>query len=124
MAKPGDVVNVRGGVYNERVNIMAKGTATARITFRSYPGETAIYDGTGQASGTVLFSLNQTDYVDASGFEIRNSPFIGISGWMTKNTRVLNNVVHNTVRNGIYVGADTPGISSDVTIEGNRSTTA
>jgi parallel beta-helix repeat protein len=120
MAKPGDVVNVRGGVYNERVNIAAKGTSAARITFRSYPGETAIYDGTGLASNTVLFSLNQTDYVDASGFEIRNAPFIGISGWMTKNTRVLNNVVHHTVRNGIYFGYDAPGSSSDVTIEGNQ----
>jgi parallel beta-helix repeat protein len=120
MAKPGDVVNVRGGVYNERVNISAKGTAAARITFRSYPGETAVYDGTGTAAGTVLFSLNQTDYVDASGFEIRNAPFIGISGWMTKNTRVLNNVVHHTVRNAIYFGADGPGSSSDATVEGNQ----
>jgi parallel beta-helix repeat protein len=118
-AKPGDVVYVRGGVYNESVNIMAVGTAAAPILFRSFPGETAIFDGTG-LSGTVLFSLNQTDYVEASNFEIRNASNIAVSGWMTKHTTFRNNVVHHAVRNGIYFGYDSPGMSSDVTIEGNQ----
>lgn len=119
MAKPGDVVNVRGGVYNERVTIAAKGTAAARILFRSNPGETAVIDGTGTDASKVLFSLSGTQYVDVSGFEVRNAPFIAISGWGTQNTRVLSNVVHHSVRNGIYFGYDTAGVSTDVTIEGN-----
>ena len=35
IAQPGDVISVRGGVYNAAVSISAKGTAAARITFRS-----------------------------------------------------------------------------------------
>jgi parallel beta-helix repeat protein len=118
-AKAGDTVYVRGGVYNESVNIESVGTAAAPIVFRSYPGETAIYDGTG-LTNTVLFSLNQTDYVEASNFEVRNASTIAVSGWMTKHTTFRNNVVHHAVRNGIYFGYDSPGMSSDATIEGNQ----
>lgn len=118
-AKPGDVVYVRGGVYNETVNIMSKGTATAPILFTAYPGEKPVYDGTG-LNATVLFSLNQTDYVEASGFEVRNASNIAVSGWMTKHTSFTNNIVHDAVRNGIYFGYDGPGVSSDAVIEGNQ----
>ncbi|MEO8380449.1 MAG: right-handed parallel beta-helix repeat-containing protein [Acidobacteriota bacterium] len=119
VAQPGDTVNVRGGVYFERVSIMSKGTAAKRIVFRSYPGENAIIDGTGLASNKATMAITETEYVDISGFEVRNSPFIGISLWYAKQTRVLDNVVHGAVRNGIYVGADATGIVSDITVSGN-----
>ncbi len=45
--RAGSTVNVRGGVYEELVSINASGNATdGYITFRSYPGETAILDAT------------------------------------------------------------------------------
>src|ERR1700722_19513014 len=41
--RAGSTVNVRGGVYEELVTIRTSGNATdGYITFRSYPGETAI----------------------------------------------------------------------------------
>src|SRR5271155_285312 len=41
----GSTVNVRGGVYEELVTIKSSGDASnGYITFRSYPGETAILD--------------------------------------------------------------------------------
>ncbi|MGE5081742.1 MAG: DUF1565 domain-containing protein, partial [Acidobacteriota bacterium] len=44
-ARAGSTVNVRGGVYEELVSIHASGNASdGFITFRSYPGETAILD--------------------------------------------------------------------------------
>ena len=44
----GATVYIRGGVYNESVDIDVSGSATAGpITFQSYPGETAILDGAG-----------------------------------------------------------------------------
>jgi parallel beta-helix repeat protein len=116
---PGDVVNVRGGVYYERVRIPSKGTASARIVFQSYPGETAVIDGANVAADKATVHLTETEFVDFSGFEVRNSPFMGINMWYTKNTRVLNNHVHHARRNGIYAGADARGFSSDVTISGN-----
>src|SRR6478752_7916484 len=44
-ARAGSTVNVRGGIYAELVSIRASGNASdGFITFRSYPGETAILD--------------------------------------------------------------------------------
>src|SRR5438445_13762693 len=43
--RAGSTVNVRGGVYEELLSIKASGNATdGFITFRSYPGETAVLD--------------------------------------------------------------------------------
>ena len=43
--RAGSTVNVRGGIYEEIVNIKASGNATdGYITFRSFPGETAVLD--------------------------------------------------------------------------------
>jgi len=119
LAKPGDVVNVRGGVYSEKVTISSIGTATAPIVFQAMSGESAVLDGTALAAGTPIVNLVNTAFVDFSGFEIRNSPHAGISMWYAKNTRVLNNNIHDTTRNGIYAGGDNIGDTSDVTISGN-----
>jgi hypothetical protein len=44
-ARAGSTVNVRGGIYEERVRIKESGNATGGyITFRSCPGETAVLD--------------------------------------------------------------------------------
>src|SRR5580658_10869844 len=44
-ARAGSTVNIRGGVYEELVNINASGNASdGFVTFRSYPGETAVID--------------------------------------------------------------------------------
>src|ERR1700734_4408158 len=45
VTRAGSTVNVRGGVYEEVVSLKASGNASdGFITFRSYPGETAILD--------------------------------------------------------------------------------
>ena len=119
IAQPGDTIHVRGGVYTGRVKIYSKGTASARITFRPYNNEKVTLDGAGVPSDKAVVALSETEYVDFTGFEVRNAPYIGILGWYAKNTRILNNDVHDTVRGGIWVGADTTGYSSDITVSGN-----
>ena len=119
VAKPGDVVNVRGGVYNTSAYITSKGLPTARITFRSYPGEKAILDGTGLSSTTIVVSLSRTEYVDFTGFEIRNAPYIALNVRMGHDVRVADNVIHHSWRNAVYVGADTMNGVSNVVIENN-----
>jgi hypothetical protein len=43
---PGDVLNLRGGIYYEHeIKVDLKGTALAPITIQSYPGERAVIDG-------------------------------------------------------------------------------
>jgi hypothetical protein len=73
--RAGSTVNVRGGVYEELVTIKTSGNATdGYITFRSYPGETAILDAghivPNGRSGIV--TIHDKSYVRIEGFEIRN----------------------------------------------------
>lgn len=119
LAQPGDVISVRGGVYNAAVSIGAKGTSTARITFRSYPGETAILDGTGIGSSTILVNLSGTQFVDFTNFEVRNAPYIAINARNTKSTRLAGNTIHHSWRNAVYFGADSLGGSTDAIVENN-----
>lgn len=120
VARPGDVVNVRGGVYLQTAQISAQGTAAARILIRSNPGETAIFDGTGTGRNANVITLSRASYVDLSGFEVRNAGQIGICSWGSNNVRITNNDVHHSFRNGIYVGWDTMGVSFDNVVDGNR----
>ncbi|MFL6246939.1 MAG: right-handed parallel beta-helix repeat-containing protein [Thermoanaerobaculia bacterium] len=119
LLRAGDVVNVRGGIYKETVQITAKGTADARIVIRSYEGEAAIFDGTGTTRDENVITLYKSAYVDLSGFEVRNAGQIGICSWGSNNVRILNNTVHHSYRNGIYVGWDTFGVSYDNVVDGN-----
>ena len=74
--KAGDTVNIRAGVYKEAVTPTASGSATAgSITFQSYPGETAVIDGTGLTvtnGQSGLFNISEREYLIVSGLEIRN----------------------------------------------------
>ena len=51
--KPGDLCSIRGGIYDEYVPIVAlEGTFEQPITFRAYPGEDVLFDGTMNIQGT------------------------------------------------------------------------
>ncbi len=102
----GDTVYVFGGIYNESVNFPTSGTAWAPISFQSYPGQTAVIDGTGvSVTGTqgLINIVGNLSYITVSGFEIRNyttsSPDLVPCGvWITGSgtgIRILNNRVHN-----------------------------
>jgi hypothetical protein len=73
--RAGSTVNVRGGVYEELVSVTSSGNATdGYVTFRSYPGETAILDAghfTPSARSAVVTIQNKS-YIRIEGFEIRN----------------------------------------------------
>jgi hypothetical protein len=110
----GSVVCVRGGTYNEVVVVNVSGSAAGgTITFQSYPGETAVLDGTGLTVplgwGPMIMIQNKS-YITIQGFEIRNytssakshSPIgIFVTGY-GDHIQLLNNVVHNIETN--YTG--------------------
>src|SRR3989344_1578306 len=77
----GDTVLIRGGVYNEKVTLSRSGQADKIITFKSYPGEKAIIDGTGitlsSSDGLVFFNAN-TSYVTLADLEVGNATADGI----------------------------------------------
>jgi hypothetical protein len=117
-ARAGSTVNVRGGVYEELVSINASGNASnGFITFRSYPGETAILDAdhfTPSGRQAVLTIRNQS-YIRIEGFEIRNfhtaehrlAP-LGISVMGAgSHIELLKNNVHHIQQT--FPGRDAPG---------------
>jgi parallel beta-helix repeat protein len=122
LAQAGDTVYVRGGVYNGLVRISSKGTASAHIAFRAYPGESPVIDGTGTAASTDLVVFSSAQYVDFSGFEVRNATKIGICIYPGSFLTISGNNIHNSVRNGIWAGYSTFGTTSDITITGNTVT--
>jgi Protein of unknown function (DUF1565) len=142
----GDTVNIRAGVYNEAVTPTVSGTATAgSVTFQSYPGETAIIDGTGLsvANGqSGLFNISGLSYITVSGLEIRNFTSnsdadvpIGIYVTGADNyIQLLSNHVHNITTTapananncasdalGIAVyGSEAPASIDNLTLTGNE----
>jgi len=117
-ARAGSTVNVRSGVYEELVSINASGNASdGFITFRSYPGETAILDAdhfTPSGRQAILTIHNQS-YIRLEGFEIRNfhtaehrlAP-LGISVMGAgSHIELLKNNVHHIQQT--FPGRDKPG---------------
>jgi Right handed beta helix region len=116
--RAGSTVNVRGGIYEERVSINASGNASdGFITFRSYPGESAVLDAghlVPEGRSGVLTIHNQS-YVRIEGLEIRNyrtaehrlAPLgISVMGSGT-HIELLHNNVHHIEQN--FQGRDAPG---------------
>jgi len=143
----GATVYVFGGVYNESVNFPASGTASAPIIFQSYPGQTAVIDGTGvscctsnpASSGNLtqgLINIVNQSYIVISGFDIRNFTTSKAANtpagvWITGSgtgVQLLNNLVHNIMtsseKNGNAFGIAVYGTSqtpiSYLVISGNE----
>ena len=116
--RAGSTVNVRGGIYEERLNIKASGNATdGYITFRSYPGETAVLDAQHLVPDgrSGILTIHNQSYVRIEGFEIRNyrtaerrlTP-LGISVMGAgSHIELLKNNVHNIEQT--FNGRDAPG---------------
>lgn len=117
-ARAGNTVNVRGGVYEELVSINASGNTTdGFITFRSYPGETAVLDAEHfiPPGRSAIVTIQNKSYVRIEGFEIRNfrtaehrlSPLgISIIG-SGSHIELLKNNVHHIEQT--FPGRDAPG---------------
>jgi hypothetical protein len=116
--RAGSTVNVRGGVYEELVSINVSGNASdGFITFRSYPGETAVLDAAHltPAGRSGILTIHNQSYVRIEGFEIRNfrtaehrlAPLgISITG-SGSHLELLKNNVHHIENN--FPGRDAPG---------------
>lgn len=76
-AGPGDVVWVRGGVYGADVEIRRSGEPGRPIVIESYPGECAVFDGSG-LERTQRFRLIGVRHLVVRNLVVRNSPSEGI----------------------------------------------
>jgi len=117
-ARAGSTVNIRAGVYEELVSFNTSGNSSdGFITFRSYPGESAILDATHFAptARTGILTIHNQSYLRVQGLEIRNlrtaehrlTPLgISVTGSGSHIELLQNNVHHieNT-----FPGRDKPG---------------
>lgn len=80
VAKAGDVVYIRGGTYPMQVYFRTSGTASQPIVWASYPGETAIFDGSGEERGHSMHRLwvEGASHNHFVNFVVRNGPRQGM----------------------------------------------
>ena len=107
---PGDTVWLRGGTYAGSFTSSLKGTATAPIVVRQYPGERATLDGTSSTSITLNVDGQWTIYW---GFEIKNTITTRYSSGLAArpsgvyvrnatNVKLVNLIIHDT-GHGTYI---------------------
>jgi chitodextrinase len=110
MAKSaGDIIYVRGGTYNETVQVNQN-----NITLSAYQNEIPVIDGKTNLPGadwSAMVDLNGNNII-LKGFEVKNSNYncsyaggVGINSYGNSNT--LRNInAHDNCSNGIYVAGD------------------
>ena len=124
VATPGSTVYVRGGTYEERVNINVSGNSQdGYTTFCNYPGETPIVDGSNLVAPTSdngLFFVRDQNYVRIQGFRIQNygTKNAGVfpMGIMVEGAcsyiQLLDNVVYNIYTTAEAQGGGAQGIAA------------
>jgi len=86
--KPGDVLRVLPGSYNESVQVTVSGTASQRITIASESRWGAKLNAQG-----ALFGIDvRGSYVDVVGFEVTGASNSGIISWAPYNRFLFNHV--------------------------------
>jgi len=118
-AKPGDTIQVKNGVYAERVNLTKSGTRSQPIALVNYPGHSPVIDpGNGKyptdccpKSGTQRVEVN-AEWVIVKGFEIRYG-WEGVKVYR-KHVTIEGNWVHHNKYGGVLMVS-----TSDVLIRGN-----
>ena len=98
-AQPGDTVDVRAGVYNEKLVVRNGGSAAGGfVTLRAHPGESVVLDGTGR-TGPDMIRLNEKTHVRIQGLEIRNNAGVTDGSGIRllgacRNVQILDNTIH------------------------------
>lgn len=119
-AQPGDVVSVRGGIYQvaTMVTFPRSGNTTAGyITLQPYNGEHPVIDGTtlNRSFTKALVLMENRAYIRFTGFEVTNFNYINtgaaavmVSGG-SDHIEISRNTIHNVGKNGtslrnVYIG--------------------
>lgn len=118
MAGAGDVILVRGGLYDGPILIENGGNIGNDLVIAAYPGERPVIDGSRTPPNTDLVTL-AADNIRFEGFEVTNSTGTAIVVWSSDNVTISNNIVHASEVGGIWVGSNKLGESSGHVITDN-----
>jgi len=102
IVKPGDVVYVRGGTYNEKVVIKTSGSDGVFITFENYKGETPVIDGEGLVVGeddeeNGLIVVKDKSFIKIKGFDVTN--YVSTSEYVPAGIRIIGAGQHIEILN-------------------------
>lgn len=105
LVQPGDVVYLRGGVYPVNHYFTRSGTRSEPIFWTSYPGEWAIFDGSGLSRGTASDRVwvQGASWNVFANFEVRNSPRQGILVQGSSDNRFYGLITHGNHGSGIQL---------------------
>lgn len=123
-SRPGDTIQVKDGIYVERVNLNKNGTRDLPIALINYPGHSPVIDpGGGEypadccpSGGTQRVEVN-AEWVIIEGFEIRYG-WEGIKIYKGHNT-IRGNWIHHNSYGGILVVSTSDVFITKNTIENN-----
>jgi hypothetical protein len=107
LAKPGNLIYIRGGTYAmaSTISLSHSGAPGQPIRVRSFPGERVLFDFSGEATGSDGISISG-DCWWLFGLETTNAGHNGIRFSGASNTVELC-VVHNSRNTGIHITGDT-----------------
>jgi hypothetical protein len=107
LANPGNLIYIRGGVYavSSKISLSRSGTPTQPICVRPFPGESVLFDFSGESTGTDGISISGNCWW-LYGLETTNAGHNGIRFSGASNT-VERCVVHDSRNTGIHITGDT-----------------
>jgi cysteine-rich repeat protein len=127
VAQAGDTVQVRTGVYAEKVTLPRSGTSGNPIVLRAFTGETPVLDGTG-VQGDSMVLIEGRSWVKVIGLTLRNN--LGLTDG--SGIRIVGSGAHVELRDnriGAMRGKNAMGITvygteataiTDLVIDGNE----
>jgi len=77
MLRAGDTVYIKNGTYREIVSVENSGSERNYITFKAYPKNKVILDGTDNPGSHGIFNIRGKNFIRIEGLEIRNNTI----GW-------------------------------------------
>ena len=69
---PGDILNIRAGIYNEKINIDVSGTSSAYITIRAYQNENVVLDAV-SFDDPIPIIWTDNAYLNIEGLHLSNN---------------------------------------------------
>ncbi|MEZ4222383.1 MAG: right-handed parallel beta-helix repeat-containing protein [Polyangiaceae bacterium] len=103
-ASGGDVVFLRGGTYaiGKNLYFSTQASQSSPLVVESYPGESAVLDGSQHAKGTQIYVRVTGKFVHLRRLEVKNMPMQGI--WIGGTDNVLDGVhAHHNGLSGIQI---------------------
>ena len=103
-AKGGDVVFLRGGTYavSKNLSFSNKASSGSPVIYESYPGESAVLDGSQHQKGTQIYVRVTGQFVHLRRLEVKNMPMQGV--WIGGTDNVLDGVhSHHNGLSGIQI---------------------